>query len=231
MNDGFTSSEVEAAFHPALHNWQPRMTYDEVDIGSLVPGPGCVAVMGRVVNFYDQTMNSKMPQAARGCLKVIVRDDTGAFAVNAQFSGRCKGVIANELVQVKVSKPLQQVKLWYANVDYQLRLVHLVSIWTPHISSAESSSLALQDTALVASIFPERDNSCYFIVQEKSDEGVLCKTPQGYRDGKQLDGLITLKNYVDGGHEVAEGKVLVCVKSIGGRKKCPHPFTPKLSTS
>ena len=80
-NDGFTSSEVEVAQHPLLHKWQPRTTYNEVDIGSLVPGPGCVALMGRVANFYDQTMNSKSPQAAKGCLKVIVKDDTGAFVV------------------------------------------------------------------------------------------------------------------------------------------------------
>ena len=80
-NDGFTSSEVEAALHHSLHKWQPRNTYNEIDIGSLVPGPGCVALMGRVANFYDQTMNSKSPQAAKGCLKVIVRDDTGAFVV------------------------------------------------------------------------------------------------------------------------------------------------------
>ena len=58
------------------------------------------------------------------------------------------------------------------------------------------------------------------MVQESSDEDVLCKTPLGYRDGKQLDGLITLKNYIDGGHEVSGVRVLVCVKSIGGRKKC-----------
>ena len=70
------------------------------------------------------------------------------------------------------------------------------------------------------SIFPERDNSCYFMVQELSDEGVLCKTPLGYREGRPLDGLMTLKNFVEGGSEVAEGKVLVAVKSIGGRKKC-----------
>ena len=80
-NDGFTSSEVEVALNPRLHKWQPRTTYNEVDIGSLVPGPGCVALMGRVVNFYDQTMNSKSPHAAKGCLKVIVKDDTGAFVV------------------------------------------------------------------------------------------------------------------------------------------------------
>ena len=112
------------------------------------------------------------------------------------------------------------MKLWYANVDYQLRLGHLVSIWTPHISNAESSSLTLQDASLVTSVFPERDNSCYFMVQENSDEDVLCKSPLGYRDGKQLNGLITLKGYIDGGHEVPGVRVLVCVKSIGGRKKC-----------
>ena len=112
------------------------------------------------------------------------------------------------------------MKLWYAKVDYKLRLGHLISIRTPHISNAESSSLILQDASLVTSIFPERDNSCYFMVQENSDEGVLCKTPLGYRDGKQLDGLITLKDYIGGGHEVPGARVLVCVKSIGSRRKC-----------
>ena len=58
------------------------------------------------------------------------------------------------------------------------------------------------------------------MVQEQSDEGVLCKTPLGYREGRTLDGLMTLKNFVEGGSEVADGKVLVAVKSIGGRKKC-----------
>ena len=80
--------------------------------------------------------------------------------------------------------------------------------------------MTVRDASLVTSIFPERDNSCYFMVQEQSDEGVMCKTPSGYRDGKQLDGLMTLKNFIEGGHEVADGKILVCVKSIGARKKC-----------
>lgn len=60
------------------------------------------------------------------------------------------------------------------------------------------------------------------MMQEQSDEGVLCKMPLGYRDRKQLDGLITLKNFIEGGHEVPGGKVLVCVKSIGARKTCKH---------
>jgi len=99
----------------------------------------------------------------------------------------------------------------------------LVSIWTPHISNADFGSPMLQGASLVTSVFPERDNSCYFMVHEQSDEGVLCKTPLGYRDGKQLDGLITLNNYIEGGHEVPGGKVLVCVKSFGSRKTCKRP--------
>ena len=112
------------------------------------------------------------------------------------------------------------MKLWYARGDYDLHLGLLVSIWTPHVSNAESSSLMVRDASLVTSIFPERDNSCYFMVQDQSDEGVMCKTPLGYRDGKQLDGLMTLKSFIEGGHELSDGKILVCVKSIGGRKKC-----------
>ena len=74
--------------------------------------------------------------------------------------------------------------------------------------------------SLVTSIFPEKDNSCYFLVQEQSDEGTLCKAPLGYREGQQLPGLMTLKSFVEGGAEVLGAKIIVCVKSIGGRKTC-----------
>jgi len=109
--------------------------------------------------------------------------------------------------------------LWYAKIEYNLRLGQLVSIWTPHISNAESNSLPLDNASLVTSIFPERDNTCYFMVQQNSDDGTLCRTPKDYVDGKQLAGLMTLKNFAEGGHEVTNGRILVCVKSIGGRKK------------
>ena len=80
-NDGFTEAEVEAALHPKLHKWVPRGEYENMDIGSLIPGPGCVALIGRIVNFYDQPTPSKRPHAARGCFKVIIKDDTGVMTV------------------------------------------------------------------------------------------------------------------------------------------------------
>ena len=78
----------------------------------------------------------------------------------------------------------------------------------------------IQNAPLVTSIFPERDNTCYFEAQQDSDEEIMCKTPIGYRDGKPLSGLITLSKFIEGGHEVPDTKILVCVKSIGGKKKC-----------
>lgn len=60
------------------------------------------------------------------------------------------------------------------------------------------------------------------MVHENSDEGVQCKTPLGYKVGQPLAGLMTLKNFVEGGYEITDGKVLVCVKSIGPRKKCMY---------
>lgn len=90
VGDGFTAGEVEATLHPSgLPKWQPRGTYDEADIESLVPGPRCVALMGRVVNFYDLHTPSKKPRAAKGCLKLAVKDDTGtidASTISSIFS-------------------------------------------------------------------------------------------------------------------------------------------------
>lgn len=81
--DGFTAAEVEATIcPPCLPQWQPRGTYNEVDIETLIPGPGCVTIMGRVVNFFVLGTPSKAPHAAKGCLKMVVRDDTGALVVS-----------------------------------------------------------------------------------------------------------------------------------------------------
>ena len=93
--DGFTSSEIEAALHPSLHTWQPRTAYAETDIGNLVAGPGCVALMGRVVNFHDIATPSKMPHAAKGCLKLTVKDDTGAFTVSAALTNPILFALSN----------------------------------------------------------------------------------------------------------------------------------------
>jgi len=58
------------------------------------------------------------------------------------------------------------------------------------------------------------------MVHENSDDGTRFKRPYGVRDNRVLSGLMTLKTFTDGGHDIEQPKLLVCVKSIGARKKC-----------
>jgi len=112
-------------------------------------------------------------------------------------------------------------------MDYNLRLGHLVSVWTTHVSNADSSAFTVQNASLMTSIFPERDRSCHLMMHDRSDEGVLCKTPLGYREGRALAAMMTLKNFSEAGSDVKDATIVVCVKSIGPRKKCtssPPPY-------
>ncbi len=79
--DGFTPAEIEAALRPSLPKWRPTCEYKQLDIESLVPGPGCVSFVGRVVNLYQQHCSSQSPNGAEGCWRLIVKDDTGAVLV------------------------------------------------------------------------------------------------------------------------------------------------------
>ncbi|KAI4150750.1 MAG: hypothetical protein LQ341_001034 [Variospora aurantia] len=185
------STEVNATEHRVLHSWEPRDHYEMLQISKLVPGSGRICLVGRVVNFYEQPTPNKMPHAAKGCLKVHLRDDSGIILV----------------------------RLWYAQVDYQLRLGQLVSLFATHISYVNpvgSTSRTVHTASYATTIFPEHDNSCYVDIQADAIYGALMRTPLGYDSEKQLAGLITLKSFIDGGHEVLDGKVLVFVKSVGG---------------
>ena len=83
VGDGFTAAEIEATLHPTtLHKWQPSVTYHSTDINKLVPGARCVALLGRVVHIYNVQFQYKNPQAARGCLRLTVKDDTGILEVS-----------------------------------------------------------------------------------------------------------------------------------------------------
>jgi hypothetical protein len=54
-------------------------------------------------------------------------------------------------------------------------------------------------------------------MHQNSDVGDACRLPLGYLKGQQLD-IMTLRSFIDGGNEIRDKKILVCVKSIGSRK-------------
>jgi hypothetical protein len=169
------------------------LDYEEADLGDLDSGPRNLTLMGRIVNFYNVTKPSKQHKAAQGYLKIQLADDTGVLTV----------------------------RLWYADIIYQLRLGQLVTVWTVHVSvSSEHNNLAPNTAPLFTSIFPECERNCYFMVHENSDDGTQFKRPFNCKDSMSLPGLMTLKTFADGGYDIDEPKLLVCVKSIGARKKC-----------
>lgn len=79
--DGFTSSERSKKHVLSQGDWQPQHPYDHASVGQLSPGPRRVCFTARVINLYDRVIQSKLPKAAKGCLKVLVRDDNAALLV------------------------------------------------------------------------------------------------------------------------------------------------------
>ena len=65
-----------------LLQWLPPTEYTGKDVNDLEPGPGCISVTGRIVNFFEMATTSKSEAAAKGFFKLIVKDDTGALMVS-----------------------------------------------------------------------------------------------------------------------------------------------------
>ena len=105
----------------------------------------------------------------------------------------------------------RQVRLWYANAGYQTHIGQLVTVWTLHISHGGLSSLAPTSAPLFTSIFPERERHCHILFHQNGDPGTVCKRPYKCKDTQTVSGLMTLRNFTDGGYDVDNGKILVCV--------------------
>lgn len=91
--DGFTAAEIEAALHPSLPEiWHPSPTtkYYDSDIASLSPGTRCITFMGRIANLFDVANSSRMPRTAKGCIRIVVKDESGAVTVSETLSNLCK---------------------------------------------------------------------------------------------------------------------------------------------
>ena len=86
--DGFASQELDLT-KPASSSfsWSPKGHYAAKDIDSIMPGPGCVKIVGRIVNLSKKPWSSSHSQGlkASGHVKMVVRDDTGIIVVLSSF--------------------------------------------------------------------------------------------------------------------------------------------------
>ncbi|WPH02560.1 Hypothetical protein R9X50_00542500 [Acrodontium crateriforme] len=206
--DGFTEAEINEARTPkSIEPCYPTSEYLECEIRDLQPGHRAVTFMGRIANIFDVSNSPKTARSAKGCSKLCVKDETGAITV------------CSFLPSFGPPLTVEQVRFWYASRVPLLMLGSLISIWTTHISNGHHGALASSNAPLFASLFPERDRTCHLMVHENSDDGKINTKPLDYRLGQPLNGLMTLRNYIDGGYEVSNARVLVVVKSLGSKKR------------
>ena len=113
------------------------------------------------------------------------------------------------------------VRLWYANMQYNVRLGQLVTVWTVHISNnSEHNNLAPKSAPLFTSIFPEGERNCHFVMHDTKGDETHFRKPFLYCTSRLIPDLISLRSFAEGGHDVEGLKLLVCVKTIGKKKAC-----------
>ena len=136
-----------------------------------------------------------------------------------------------------------QIKLWYADARYDLALGNLISIWTMHVSAFKGvghptaprkKSNTSADVcrvmggghtpALMTSIFPEGESGSHIMIHQRSDIGIACRMPLGYREGQTFSSLDPLNEVYRKAAAGENTKVLVFVKGINGVKQRGFPF-------
>ncbi|KAI1100190.1 hypothetical protein F4804DRAFT_348734 [Jackrogersella minutella] len=188
--DGFTSSEVEAVLNPLSHHWEPSRQYEACPISLLQSGPHDYQISGRIVNFAENFRD-------QGFHFLVVTDGSGAIAV----------------------------RLYYAKEsDYQLLFGQRVTIWTTFIADSTGASTgSIPFCASATTLYPGRNGATHIIVHDDvldSDGDRILRRPLecGLKEYEYLPALMTLKAFLSTGYDLGEGKILVCVRSVGPRR-------------
>lgn len=72
--NGLSPSEQQTTGPFTSDAWHPQARLSDQGIGELVPGSRRATFTGRVVYLYDKKFESGMPKAAKGCLKLLLKD-------------------------------------------------------------------------------------------------------------------------------------------------------------
>ncbi|KAI0838702.1 hypothetical protein F5Y06DRAFT_303622 [Hypoxylon sp. FL0890] len=188
--DGFTPSEVEVMLNPLSRPWQPSRNYETCPISFLEAGPHNYQISGRIVNFAHNFRNQSFHF-------LVVTDGSGAIAV----------------------------KLYYVkSSDYQLLFGQRVTIWTTFIGdSSGAGSGNIPFCASATTLYPGRNGATHIIIHSDvpDSEGnrvLRCPLECNLKAYEYLPALMTLKAFLSTGYDLGEGKILVCVRSVGPRR-------------
>ncbi|KAI0407701.1 hypothetical protein F4802DRAFT_523462 [Xylaria palmicola] len=194
--DGFTSSEVEAVTRPLSRPFRPSRHYDACSIVELQTGPHDYKITGRLVNFSSAGGPHRTPPSAGGYYFLVLCDGTAAIAI----------------------------KLYCSPSEYQPLLGQRATIWTTAISAGNQAEIGhIPYCSIATTIYPGRDGATHLefhVDKAGSDEDCLLRCPLEVNMDRDdyMPGLMTLKSFLASGYDLGEGKILVCVRSVGPRR-------------
>ncbi|KAI1200312.1 hypothetical protein F5X97DRAFT_340909 [Nemania serpens] len=194
--DGFTSSEVDAVVRPLSRSFEPSRHYDVCAIAELQTGPYSYKITGRLVNFSSTGGLHRTSTNAGGYHFLVICDGTAAIAI----------------------------KLYCSSSEYQPLLGQRITVWATAISAGNQAEIGhIPYCSVATTIYPARNAATHidFLVDEAGSEGdhlLRCPLEVNTEQYDYLPGLMTLKSFLTGGYDLGEGKILVCVRSVGPRR-------------
>ncbi|KAH9892363.1 hypothetical protein F4778DRAFT_772781 [Xylariomycetidae sp. FL2044] len=195
--DGFTTSEVQAAVEPLSRPWKPSRTYEPCAISLLETGPRNYEISGRIVNFSTNPRQQRGRTNLEGHYFLVVADETGAIVVRLFYD-----------------KPS----------DYELLLGQRITMWTTYVVHASKAEIGrIPFCASSTTIYPGRNGAThitFFTDAPESSAGRSLRRPLEtmYPNEPDYPGLMTLEAFLSSDYDLGEGKILICVRSIGPRK-------------
>lgn len=118
-----------------------------------------------------------------------------------------------------------QVKLYFIKAsDFQPLLGQRVTFWTTYISEASAGDIGyIPFCSSATKLYPGRNGASFIILHTDSpgsdgDRIMRCPLECNLKENDYLPGLMILKAFLATGYDMGEGKVLVCVRSIGPRR-------------
>ncbi|KAK5448088.1 hypothetical protein LTS15_009112 [Exophiala xenobiotica] len=170
--------------------------YPKLKISQLKSGPVQACVTGIVANLQNHSpADMTTPNGAHGCVKMILKDETGEILVN----------------------------LWFLDTRFNVILNHIVTIWTTYCSSTSNISPQTNSRTLTAplctSLFPERNVGCGLRIF-RNDSQLLSPADSELRSrvARGLDcwdAITSLESFIGGDASTENVQILVCVTGIG----------------
>ncbi|KAI0601365.1 hypothetical protein F4775DRAFT_589582 [Biscogniauxia sp. FL1348] len=194
--DGFTSSEIDAVLDPHSRPWKPARLYEACSIALLQGGAHDYQISGRIVNF--STIVASSP-----------------------------GHVSYSFLVVSDGSAVITIKLYHSHSNlsaYQLLLGQRITIWATYISDKQNGIEPIPFCFSATTIHPGINKATHIVFhvdQIGSDDDRSLRRPIEADIGQHsyLPDLMTLKAFLSSGYDLGEGRILVCVRSVGPCRK------------